>query len=147
MQYNNPTPVAVIILPVIKDNQSGYLGIRRNIAPHIGGLAFPGGFVDEFEGLREAGLRELYEETGFKINDINSLLFVHEETFKERNQSIIFFVHNKEAQWDEVQSAYNAMQNSEVQEISFLNKNTELCFPIHNFVLQKLFAMNKNTNE
>lgn len=139
MQYNNPTPVSVIIIPVQKDNEIGYLGIQRNVEPFIGGLAFPGGFVDENEGLRQAAARELYEEVGFKIEDIKTLLFIHEETIKEKNQLIVFFNYGKVVPWEDIETAYNLNKNKEVQNIVFLDKNSTLCFPLHNAVLHKFF--------
>ena len=62
--YLNPTPVAVVLLPV--DN--GLLLVRRAIPPHVGKLALPGGYVNLGETWQEAGAREVLEETGITID-------------------------------------------------------------------------------
>lgn len=63
ISYRNPTPVAVILLPV----DDGLLAIRRGIEPARGELALPGGFIDFGESWQAAGARELFEETGIRI--------------------------------------------------------------------------------
>jgi ADP-ribose pyrophosphatase YjhB (NUDIX family) len=62
--YLNPTPVAVVLLPV----DDGLLLVRRAIPPHIGKLALPGGYVNFGETWQEAGAREVLEETGVAID-------------------------------------------------------------------------------
>jgi ADP-ribose pyrophosphatase YjhB (NUDIX family) len=62
--YMNPTPVAVVLLPV----DGGLLMVRRSIPPHVGKLALPGGYINLGETWQEAGARELLEETGISID-------------------------------------------------------------------------------
>ncbi|HET9221798.1 MAG TPA: NUDIX domain-containing protein, partial [Roseiflexaceae bacterium] len=62
--YLNPTPVAVVLLPV----DDGLLLVRRAIPPHVGKLALPGGYVNLDETWQEAGAREVLEETGVVID-------------------------------------------------------------------------------
>ena len=62
--YQNPVPVAVVLLPV----DGGLLAVRRDIEPGRGKLALPGGFIGMGESWQEAGARELFEETGIRIN-------------------------------------------------------------------------------
>jgi NADH pyrophosphatase NudC (nudix superfamily) len=66
--YLNPTPVAVVLLPV----GDGLLTVRRNIEPRKGMLALPGGFIMLGESWQEAGAREVLEETGLQV-DSNSI--------------------------------------------------------------------------
>ena len=63
ISYRNPTPVAVVLLPV----GSGLLVVRRGINPGKGGLALPGGFINYGETWQQAAARELQEETGVVI--------------------------------------------------------------------------------
>lgn len=51
--------------------QSGHvLLIQRGASPGFGLWAMPGGFIDEYETLRKASIRELREETRLKIPEI-----------------------------------------------------------------------------
>lgn len=61
--YRNPLPVAVLVLPV----EQGVIGVRRGIAPRLGQIALPGGFIEVGESWQQAAVRELYEETGIRI--------------------------------------------------------------------------------
>ena len=62
--YLNPLPVAVLLVPV--DN--GVLAIRRTVAPSVGMLALPGGYMNIGESWQEAGAREVWEDTGLRLS-------------------------------------------------------------------------------
>lgn len=70
--YRNPLPVSVVLLPVDGD---GLLLIRRTNAPQVGELALPGGFINVGESWQEAGARELWEETGARVDAEGIRLF------------------------------------------------------------------------
>ena len=64
--YNYPRPALTVDCVVfgLDHNDIKVLLIRRGINPFKGEWALPGGFVNLDEGLEEAAIRELQEETG-----------------------------------------------------------------------------------
>jgi ADP-ribose pyrophosphatase YjhB (NUDIX family) len=69
--YLNPAPVCAVFVPV----EDGLLAIRRANQPHRGRLALPAGYINLGEGWRQAGARELFEETGLEIDPAEIQLF------------------------------------------------------------------------
>lgn len=70
--YRNPLPVSVVLLPIGAD---GLLLVRRTQEPQAGHLSLPGGYMELGESWREAGAREVEEETGIKIDPAGITLF------------------------------------------------------------------------
>jgi ADP-ribose pyrophosphatase YjhB (NUDIX family) len=62
--YRNPLPVAVALQPVYDTEGAALVVITRTTGPASGGVALPGGYVDDREDWRQAVVRELKEETG-----------------------------------------------------------------------------------
>ena len=61
MPFKNPFPAVDIIIEI----RPGIVFIERTDLPL--GWAIPGGFVDYGESLKNAALREAFEETGLKV--------------------------------------------------------------------------------
>lgn len=55
-----------IVIFTVKRDTLEVLVIKRGVPPFEGQFAIPGGFVRDDEGLEEAAMRELYEETGVR---------------------------------------------------------------------------------
>jgi 8-oxo-dGTP pyrophosphatase MutT (NUDIX family) len=129
--YNSPLSVAVAIIPVEKDGKIQYLGLRRNIEPAKGRIAFPGGFVDTQEGLIEAAIRETFEETGLSLPDKAEWSIFH-SALTPRNENLIFVAYSQVVPWKTVEKAFAEIQESgETQEIIAIDENTEIGFPLH----------------
>ncbi len=103
--YENPTPVAVAIMPVIeiKEYQTNQglvaleiakvIYVKRGIEPKINHFALPGGFVNKLERIEAGGVREIKEETGLMIEEEHFKLLRSEITPNNRN--LIFGVTNE----------------------------------------------------
>src|SRR5262245_51757839 len=124
--FINPTPVAVVLLPVDK----GLLVIRRGIEPQLGQLALPGGYIDFGESWQQACARELHEETGIVISpdDIverrvcsapRGLLLVFGEARPLRSAELPAFV-----------------PTDETTERAVIDSPVDLAFPLHTQVMR-----------
>src|SRR5436305_11104350 len=72
--YEYPRPALTVDLVIVtRESRPRVLLIRRKKDPFAGSWAFPGGFVDEGEKLADAARREVKEETGSDIQEIEQL--------------------------------------------------------------------------
>lgn len=72
--YDYPRPALTVdAVLVTREAVPKVLLIRRKKDPFAGSWAFPGGFVDENEPLADAVRRELREETGLDVGEIEQL--------------------------------------------------------------------------
>src|SRR3954451_5076103 len=72
--YEYPRPALTVDLVVVtRESGPRVLLIRRKKDPFAGSWAFPGGFVDEGERLIDAAVRELKEETGLAVGEVEQL--------------------------------------------------------------------------
>ncbi|HSD83492.1 MAG TPA: NUDIX domain-containing protein [Anaerolineae bacterium] len=129
--FVNPLPVAVVLLPVDR----GLLAVRRNIAPQIGQLALPGGYINRGESWQQAGARELFEETGIVIRPED----LHEFRVKSTPDYRMLLVFGL-ARGIRAADLPIFVPNEETQEICVLTAPQELAFSTHTEALREYFA-------
>jgi 8-oxo-dGTP diphosphatase len=72
--YDYPRPALTVDVAIVtREDQPKVLLIRRKKEPFALSWALPGGFVDENERLIDAAKRELVEETGVTVADLEQL--------------------------------------------------------------------------
>lgn len=90
--WANPIPVSVVLVPVIKDGQTGLLVVRRGIEPGKGRLALTGGFLEEHETWQQGGAREIFEEAGVKVETSTLEPFWYTSTEPRPNRVLLFSI-------------------------------------------------------
>jgi 8-oxo-dGTP pyrophosphatase MutT (NUDIX family) len=131
MSFVNPAPVAVVLVPV----GSGLLAIRRGIHPGFGELALPGGFLEVDETWQEGAAREVWEETGLRLEPVDLRLFSLRSLIPE-GLLIIFALAN------EISPAALPpfVPNVECTERTILEAPGPLAFPLHEEAVAAYFA-------
>lgn len=135
--WRNPLPVTV--LRCITVNQT--TGIRKMVLvrrnqegdPHRGELALPGGYLDVGETWQEGAARELFEETGTKVNPDNIILA--QVITAPTNGNLLLFC---DVYINEDELAPFAV-NSEVSETVLASEPMELAFPTHTEMMARFF--------
>jgi 8-oxo-dGTP diphosphatase len=67
-----------VAVGVVAERDGQILLTRRNHEPKLGAWSFPSGFVDAFEDVEAAAVREAWEETGLHVR-LERLLGVYQE--------------------------------------------------------------------
>ena len=137
-EYNNPVPVAVAMVPLFCPTAGrGLLGVVRGIEPGYGGIAFPGGYVDEHETIERAVVRELQEETGLHLPEVCRWRF-RTSRVTPQNRLLFFFEYTDVLSWDEVRD--NAVLDAETLAVSLILPDTDIVFPTHRTEAREFFG-------
>jgi ADP-ribose pyrophosphatase YjhB (NUDIX family) len=128
VSYKNPVPVAVLIVPA----DGGVVAIRRAVAPGVGKLALPGGFINHGESWQAAAVRELGEETPLRVDAAAVRLFAVRSA--PDGTLLVFGVVPPVG----ALPAFTA--TDETSELVVLAVATELAFPLHTEALRDYFA-------
>lgn len=145
--YLNPTPVAVAMIPVWHENKTHLLTIKRNNKLAFGGIAMPGGYVDNNLGFKEGAIAEAQQEVNLSFL-FDDLKYYDEFSVKAsppqfpKSTAIIFYVtpvleitdidftyRDKEKEVAEINMVYYDAENSTLRNMQ--NEQLELCFPSH----------------
>jgi len=125
MPYNNPVPAAIAIVRVRRnDGALSLLGIERKLSP-VGGIALPGGYVDENENARSAAARELWEEARLVTKPSQWRLL---EDRNAQNRLLLFCEFMYEIPEDILM---DFVPTKEVSRVLCLSPQTDICFPNH----------------
>lgn len=75
--YDYPRPALTVDIAIVtRELRPRVLLIRRKKDPFAGSWSLPGGFVEENERIPDAARRELVEETGVVVTDLEQLYTV-----------------------------------------------------------------------
>lgn len=136
MSYNNPVPVAINVVCVERnDGTMGLLGVLRGIEPFVGGLAFPGGFTNEMENIESAAAREFEEEVGIETDEGDWTLL--SSAITPNNRVLVFCGYDDVLTEDDVAKM---VPNDEISGFVILDRDSKLCFSLHQVVLDEYFA-------
>jgi 8-oxo-dGTP pyrophosphatase MutT (NUDIX family) len=133
--YHNPLPVAVCLLPVHDIGGTGLVVIRRTIAPALGRLALPGGFIDFGESWQQGAVRELAEETGI-VADAADVALADALTDTEGGYLLLFGLLPPRAIAELPASA----ATDETEGYQILYGEEELGFPLHTLAVRRWFG-------
>ncbi len=144
MSYNNPTPVAVCLVPVRLAKELALVSVIRGIPPGLGLPALPGGYVDEGESAEAAAAREMREETAFGSTAEDWRLVNSVTT--ETNRMLAFCQFQRVLSVDEFRQLERASRgvSDEVQGVRLMHESClgnpdALAFPLHTAAVQNFF--------
>lgn len=134
--YGNPTPVAVMLLPVYDavNNRTGILLIHRGHGAFENGKALPGGYVDHAETAELAAIRELKEETGITLTCPARVISTG---VAKNNNLLIFCLADEAMSIEDVAARFTPTSEATAFDIAFAPET--LCFPLHTAALKKWF--------
>lgn len=125
--YKNPSPVAVGIIPSCT---SGHIIV---VERSDGGIALPGGYVDELEDASTAVNREVFEEIGLALDASQWQLFFSAIT---PDNKLLLFSYYPQA----VALPVDFQPNSEVVRVFSAPWSMPLRFPLHREAVQRWCA-------
>jgi 8-oxo-dGTP diphosphatase len=146
--WANPTPVALVMMPIIgPDGRTGLLMVRRGIEPQLGQLGLPGGFIEDGESWQSAAVRELLEETGLvaevaevELADVLSapshVILVFGSVKPRTHADLVEFTPERVLQ----------LSDGETLELAVVYEPQQLAFPLHTEMANRFFTTGLHQN-
>ena len=131
ISYLNPIPVVVLLQPI----DGGLLCVRRGIPPRLGQLALPGGFLDINETWQQGAARELWEETGLRIEPDEITVFDILSPPPSEGLVLLFGLARQRSGAE----LTGFTPNEEVKELTVIHGPTELAFSLHTQAVRQYF--------
>ncbi len=136
MMWKNPIPVATILQPMTDGERFGLLILERAIQPKLGEWSLPGGFMeDNGESSEEAAARELFEETGIKLDILPKLVFT-----QSTNNGQLLIMHESKQLFNINEITIKLCSENSAWRVAWELEN--LAFPIHNRAANYWFKKN-----
>jgi ADP-ribose pyrophosphatase YjhB (NUDIX family) len=118
--------------------------VRRGIAPRLGKISLPGGFIVIGESWRTAGARETFEEAQTVIPSPDESIYEYMvESIPNTTQIILFGLVRKDAKIDvkEFTPTEEATERLVIRRHNFDLYKDEIAFPLHLLAIQKYFNL------
>jgi 8-oxo-dGTP pyrophosphatase MutT (NUDIX family) len=125
--------VAVALQPVYDTKGTALVVVTRTIAPARGGVALPGGFIDDREDWRHAVVRELKEETG--ISAVGQEIRLADALSAPDGFLLLFGLLPERP----VSELPLSAPTDETEGWQLLYRPTELAFPLHTLAVRAFF--------
>jgi ADP-ribose pyrophosphatase YjhB (NUDIX family) len=123
-----------MVLPV----DDGLLVVRRDVEPHRGLLALPGGFIDIGESWQQAAVRELREETGVVADAAGVRLF---DAVSAPDGTVLIFGLGPRTTADALPPV---ARTAETSEWLVIDGPRELAFPLHTRIVARYFGSGRS---
>lgn len=137
--WSNPTPVAVVLVPVIDNGRNGLVCVKRGIEPEYGKIALPGGYIVSGEDWKEGGAREVFEETGVVIDTNKIELFNYggfEPVVSSPMGGLLLFMIS-----ETIILPYHFTTDEETLSVELLYEPEELAFSSHTKAMETFFRI------
>jgi len=125
----------VVVVPVVDGDRTGVLTVRRGIEPHKGELALPGGFLEIGENWRAGSAREVYEETGVRLDNPSQLRLLDVASTPNTRQLLLF----SQAAPIPLETVPTDDGGDEVEALVVVYESVPLAFSLHQAVLDRFF--------
>ena len=87
---NRNTPVELTNMCMIYDDQGNVL-VEEKVGKDYKGIVFPGGHIENGEPIVDSVIREIYEETGLTVSNLE-LCGVKDWVKEDGNRYIVFYI-------------------------------------------------------